>query len=64
MKKIIGLTNKITITLEYEGGQDSFSATRTPMTRSDAIDWFEHQVLPALGYSPSITEEVYGSKNG
>lgn len=50
MKKIKGITNRITITLEYEDGEDSFSATRIPMTRQEAIDWFEHQVLPALGY--------------
>lgn len=63
MKKIIGITNKITITLEYEGGEDSFSATRAPLTRDEAIDWFEHQVLPAIGFSPTLTDKVYGHKS-
>ena len=56
MIELKGLAQKITITIDYQEGQDSYSATRTPMTKDDALEWFEHQVLPTLGF-PSTKEE-------
>lgn len=50
------LTSKITITIESEGVVDSYSTTRIPLTKSDALEWFEFQVLTALGYSSKEAE--------
>ena len=47
---------RITITIEGNDYTETYSTTKIPITRLDAVDWFENQVLFALGYAKGEEE--------
>lgn len=50
---------KQTITISIKTGDEisSYSLTKWPINVKDAVDWFEYQVLPALGYQSERQKE-------
>lgn len=51
---------KQTITISIKTGDEilSYSLTKWPINLKDAVDWFEYQVLPALGYESNRSREI------
>lgn len=45
------LKQRLHIKLEGEGYIYEFATTGIPLNKDAAMDWFEYQVLPAIGYS-------------
>lgn len=50
-KRFQAFEQRITITVEGDGYKDSYIRLMPGgIDLNDALDWFENQVLPALGY--------------